>query len=118
MKQAVSHSPFDVPHASVGQSLIAANEPAPTSGPQLGDQIREACRAWLAKSPSRDTRVNYAHDLGQFLAFAGVPADRPEALAEIRPYHVAAWRDRLRDDGLTNSSVRRKLTVLRSLFSY
>jgi hypothetical protein len=31
---------------------------------------------------------------------------------------VAAWRDWLAENGLANSSVRRKLTVLRSLFSY
>lgn len=114
----MSHSPFVVPRAPDDQSLIPGNEPAATSGPQLGDQIREACHAWLAKSPSRDTRVNYAHDLAQFLTFAGVPPDRPEALAAIRPHQVAAWRDHLRDGGMTNSSIRRKMTVLRSLFSY
>lgn len=83
-----------------------------------GAAFREACRAWLLRSPSADTRSNYARDLAQFLAFVGVPADRPEALADIRPHHVAAWRDRLREDGLANSSVARKLTVLRSLYSY
>ena len=36
----------------------------------------------------------------------------------IRPRHVTAWRDHLRDKGLTNSSIRRKMTALRSLFSY
>ncbi|MGD0041535.1 MAG: site-specific integrase [Isosphaeraceae bacterium] len=35
-----------------------------------------------------------------------------------RPEHVAAWRDRLAAGGLTNSSIRRKMTALRSLFSY
>lgn len=114
----MSPSPFDLSDDPAARSLSCVNEAAPARAPRLGDQLREACRAWLAKSPSRDTRVNYAHDLGQFLTFVGVPADRPEALAEVRPHHVAAWRDRLRDDGLTNSSVRRKLTVLRSLFSY
>jgi integrase/recombinase XerD len=36
----------------------------------------------------------------------------------VVPRHVAAWRDSLKDAGLTNSSVRCKMTVLRSLFSY
>ena len=80
--------------------------------------IREACQAWLVRSPSADTRSNYSRDLAQFLAFVGAPADRPEALVVVRPHQVAAWRDSLRDAGLANSSVARKLTVLRSLYSY
>jgi integrase/recombinase XerD len=80
--------------------------------------IREACQAWLVRSPSADTRSNYARDLAQFLDFVGAPADRPEALAAVRPAHVAAWRDHLREAGLANSSIARKLTVLRSLYSY
>ncbi len=47
-----------------------------------------------------------------------MPSDRPEALATIRPHQVGAWRDRLSEAGLTNASIRRKMTVLRSLFSY
>jgi integrase/recombinase XerD len=84
----------------------------------LREKIAEACDAWLTKSPSKDTRTNYAFDLRQFLAFAEVPAERPELLATIRPQQIAAWRDHLMQKGLTNSSIRRKMTVLRSLFSY
>ncbi len=74
--------------------------------------IREACRAWLLKSPSQDTRSNYQRDLGQFLIFNGIAANDVDKLASIRPHHVAAWRDHLAQAGLTNSSIRRKLTVL------
>lgn len=95
--------------------MAAAGSP---EAPALRRQIAEACHAWLMRSPSRDTRSNYARDLGQFLQFAGVPSDRPEALATIRPHQVGAWRDQLSEAGLTNSSIRRKMTVLRSLFSY
>lgn len=70
------------------------------------------------KSPSRDTRSNYLRDLGQFLIFSGYRPDDLEQLAAIRPHQVAAWRDNLFAIGLTDSSIRRKLTVLRSLFSY
>jgi integrase/recombinase XerD len=90
--------------------------------PQAIDSLRgkltEACHAWLTKSPSRDTRSNYERDLRQFLAFAGIPADRIELITDLRPAQVAAWRDHLLEHGLTNSSVARKMTVLRSLFSY
>lgn len=81
-------------------------------------QIAEAGQAWLAKSPSLDTRSNYSRDLGQFLRFCGVADNNLSTLATVRPQHVSAWRDSLMASGLTNSSVRRKLTVLRSLFSY
>lgn len=84
----------------------------------LRDQVTEACAAWLAKSPSSDTRSNYERDLRQFLMFAGFFSDEFEALPLIRPAHVAAWRDHLREEDLTNSSIRRKMTVLRSVFSY
>jgi integrase/recombinase XerD len=82
------------------------------------DRMREACDAWLARSPSRLTRQEYTRDLQQFLHFLSVPAEHAEILTKIRPQHVAAWRDQLRERGLANSSIRRKMTVLRSLFSY
>lgn len=96
------------------QSLTALND----STSVTNSPIQEACRAWLVKSPSRDTRSNYERDLGQFLIFCGFAANEVDKLAAIRPHHVAAWRDQLAQAGLTNSSIRRKLTVLRSLFSY
>ena len=100
------------------QSLPAINESTDTTLVSLGDQIAKACQAWLAKSPSRDTRSNYERDIRQFLAFVGIKGSQPEQLAKIRPHQIAAWRDQLQSDGLTNSSVRRKMTALRSLYSY
>lgn len=96
-------------------SFAATNDSAQDS---VARQIVEACQAWLAKSPSNDTRSNYARDLGQFLRFTGVTESDVHTLALVRPRHVAAWRDSLLASGHTNSSIRRKLTVLRSLFSY
>lgn len=78
----------------------------------------EARDAWLSRSPSINTRENYARDLTQFLTFVGLDGRHLEQLAAVRPHQVAAWRDLLRERGLTNSSIRRKMTVLRSLFSY
>src|SRR5271155_817971 len=78
---------------------------AETSDLQLAlcKQIREACQAWLAKSPSPDTRTNYQRDLQQFLSFAGFSADEPERLLGVKPREVAAWRDSLKSQGRTNS---------------
>lgn len=88
------------------------------TGNALRRQFVEAKVAWLARSPSPNTREDYARDLTQFLRFAGIRPDELDQLASVRPFHVAAWRDGLRQTGLTNSSIRRKLTTLRSLFSY
>ncbi len=100
------------------QSLPAINPSAHASSLTLSEQIARACQAWLMKSPSPDTRSNYERDIKQFLAFVGVAGYEPEKLAGIRPEHVSAWRDHLLAHGLTNSSVRRKMTALRSLFSF
>ena len=105
-QQPTSNSLTIVNHSS---SIIAADPTTP---------LQEAFRAWLMKSPSADTRSNYERDLGQFLVFCGFNANAVDQLASIRPRQVAAWRDQLAAQGLTNSSIRRKLTVLRSLFSY
>jgi integrase/recombinase XerD len=99
------------------QSLLAVNQPK-CHPADFGGQIARACQAWLMKSPSRDTRSNYERDIKQFLAFAGIEGDQPAQLTAVRPEHVSAWRDHLQAQGLTNSSIRRKMTVLRSLFSY
>ncbi len=81
-------------------------------------RVAEALEAWLVKSPSRNTRENYSLDLNQFLDFCAIPAERLGQLLRVRPHQVAAWRDSLRSAGLTNSSVRRKMTALRSFYSY
>jgi integrase/recombinase XerD len=100
---------------ATGLPLPAAASDLPLA---LCQQIREAYRAWLAKSPSPDTRSNYKRDLDQFLAFAGIPEGQYECLIRILPRQVTDWRDHLSAKELTNSSIRRKLTVLRSFFSY
>ena len=104
--------------AKSADSVIDADNAASPETLVLRQQIAEACQSWLLRSPSPKTRSNYDRDLRQFLAFVGVPADRPEALAAIRPHQVAAWRDHLQEAGLTNSSIRRKMTAVRSLYSY
>jgi site-specific recombinase XerD len=97
------------------ETLLTVNE----SGlPTTADQIREACHAWLLRSPSVDTRSNYERDVRQFVAFTSIPADDPIRITRVRPAQVAAWRDHLLGMGLTNASVRRKMTALRSFFSY
>lgn len=78
----------------------------------------EATDAWLCRSPSMSTRENYARDLAQFMGFLGIHPDAIEQLANVRPEQIATWRDHLTKQGLANSSVCRKMTALRSFYSY
>ncbi len=111
--------PEHEPLSASSSALIPAFE---TSWELTAREIRvrftEARNAWLARSPSPSTRENYARDLLQFLEFCHIAPSHLEKLAVIRPAHVAAWRDSLRERGLQNSSICRKMTALRSLFSY
>jgi integrase/recombinase XerD len=84
----------------------------------LRAQLQQAASDWLTRTPSVHTRDCYGRDVRQFLAFRGIPADALEHLINVRPGDVAAWRDSLQASGATNSTIRRKLTTLRSLFSY
>ena len=80
--------------------------------------IARAAEDWLSRTPSVHTRVAYVNDVRQFFAAAGLAVDEWEGLTRIRPGDVAAWRDSLQAAGQTNATVRRKLTAIRSLFSY
>jgi integrase/recombinase XerD len=80
--------------------------------------MQQAVHDWLGKTPSKYTREGYARDLRQFLDFHGIPRPHLDELISVLPKHVAAWRDDLRQRGAANSTIRRKLTALRSLFSY
>jgi integrase/recombinase XerD len=84
----------------------------------LRKQMTNAVKAWKLHTPPAPTRRAHLSDLDQFLADAGIPAGAWEQLIGVRPEDVANWRDRLAEGGMTNSSIRRKLTTLRSLFSY
>ncbi len=96
----------------------AFSERATVENSKLRQQLGEACAAWLMKSQSGETRNGYSRDLAQFLRFSGMPRGAWEFLAAIRPSHVASWRDHLLERGQTNTTVSRKLSVVRSLFSY
>lgn len=109
-------TPF--PSIDSAESLPVINGSAAASKLTTRERLIEACEAWLLKSPSRDTRSNYRRDVEQFLKFVGVVPDRPEELLQIRSTQIAEWRDVLAAAGRRNATIRRKMTALRSLFSY
>ena len=90
----------------------------PKNVPDLRRQLGEAVQAWLTRSPSLETRDGYSRDLFQFLDFAEVPSEAWEKLTEVRPATVSAFRDQMLSRGLTNTTISRKLSVIRSLFSF
>jgi integrase/recombinase XerD len=85
---------------------------------ELRGQLHEAIRAWLLRTPSAQTRDKYQRDLAEFQRFSRIDDEHLDHLVLVRPEHVAAWRESLQQAGLANSTIRGKLTVLRSLFSY
>ncbi len=107
-----------LPAARPPQALPVVGEAPAGRALDPRQQLQDAIISWLTRSPSADTRSNYRRDLKQFLSFAGIPPEEPEQLVRILPRQISAWRDHLAGQGRTNSSIRRKLTVLRSLFSY
>lgn len=91
--------------------------------------IQQALEAWLAKTESARTKVAYRNDLKQFLDYLGVNPTHIEHMTRILPADVTAWRDHLLANGgkpdelgnpcpASNSTVARKLTALRSFFSF
>ena len=76
----------------------------------------EVFMTWLTRSASLETRKAYARDVQHFIRFLGM--NQLEQLVAVRPMDVIAWRDHLQSRGLANASVGRKITVLRSLFTF
>lgn len=113
------------PHAAP----IFSGQPLPTSLAKLRPVIQTAFEAWLKKTESAATRRAYRRDVEQFLAFHGMDPGQVEQLTLVTPDQINDWRDHLlanggRPDGegnatsAANSTVARKLTALRSFFSF
>jgi len=102
---------------------------APRSLAQLRQTIRTMFDDWLAKTEAQRTRIAYRLDVEQFLEHLGINAQHIEHMTRILPADVTAWRDHLLRAGgrpdpdgnpqpASNATVARKLTALRSFFSF
>ncbi|WP_419580825.1 tyrosine-type recombinase/integrase [Stieleria magnilauensis] len=91
--------------------------------------IAQAFEAWLSKTESTATRTAYRNDVKQFMAFQGLEIEQLEAMTQFVPDDVTRWRDYLLAAGGRpdhegnptpgeNSTVARKITSLRSFFSF
>lgn len=73
-------------------------------------------RVWLANFTSANTRMVYRNAVADFLVTMGI--DSPEALYGASQAHVIAFRETLRERGLSNASVANRLSALSSLYKF
>ncbi|MEM1086080.1 MAG: site-specific integrase, partial [Verrucomicrobiota bacterium] len=108
---------------------IFSGQQLPRSLDKLRPAIKTAFEAWLKKTESARTRQAYRRDVEQFLAFHGIDPKQIEHMTRMTPDDVTSWRDYLlaqggREDAdgsptpASNATVARKLTALRSFFSF
>jgi site-specific recombinase XerD len=71
---------------------------------------------WLANITNPKTRRAYKIDVGEFSRFAGL--QNPVELRTVTRAHVIAWRKDMESRELADTSIRRKLSALSSLFDY
>jgi len=71
---------------------------------------------WFANINSDKTRKAYQNDIKAFTQFTGI--EQPEEFRIISRAHVIAWRQMLEQQNLADSTIRRKLSALSSLFEY
>lgn len=101
----------------------------PTDLVELRPVIDNAFEAWLNKTESKATRTAYRNDVVQFLSFCEIDPNHIEEMTRIVPDDVTSWRDHLLAAGgrpdehgsptpASNATVARKITSLRSFFSF
>jgi len=81
---------------------------------QLADVPAEI--EWLANITNAKTRRAYKNDAGEFFHFAGLQGSME--IRTVTRAHVIAWRKDLEFRQLADTSIRRKLSALSSLFDY
>ena len=71
---------------------------------------------WFANIDNPQTRRAYRNDLREFMAFVGILA--AGEFRVVTRSHIIAWRKDLEGRQLADSTVRRKLAALSSLFEF
>ncbi|MEM8667435.1 MAG: tyrosine-type recombinase/integrase [Planctomycetota bacterium] len=101
----------------------------PRSLVKLRPIISNAFESWLNRTESEATREAYRNDVKQFLSFHGIDPSQIEQMTRMVPDDVTSWRDHLLRCGgrptkngepmpASNATVARKITALRSFFSF
>ena len=71
---------------------------------------------WFANIRNPKIWKAYKVDVGEFSKFVCI--ENPKEFRIVTRAHVIAWRDKLLGRGIADSSIRRKLSALSSVFSY
>ena len=71
---------------------------------------------WLANFTSAHTRKSYHHAIQKFILDLGLHSS--EALYAVEQAHVLAWREHLRQTGMSNTSISQHLSALSSLYKH
>jgi integrase/recombinase XerD len=71
---------------------------------------------WFANLTNARTRRAYQIDLQDFMRFAGIKS--PEEFRVVTRAHLIAWRKGLESRAVADSTIRRKLSAVSSLFEY
>lgn len=69
---------------------------------------------WFSNLNNARTRQAYQNDLRDFSSFVGM--EDISEFREIKRSHIIAWRNNLKDRGLSPASIRRRMSSLASLF--
>jgi integrase/recombinase XerD len=85
------------------------NAPTETRSSIESDQM--LVQRWLAEKSAR-TQDEYGRDLEQFVNFVDLP------LRYVTLGHLQEYREHLADEGYAKSSVKRKLSALKSIFTF
>lgn len=84
---------------------------APSEGQCSIESDRILVQRWLAEKSAR-TQEEYARDLEQFVDFVDLP------LRYVTLGHLQEYREHLKADGYARSSQKRKLSAVKSLFTF
>ncbi len=84
----------------------------PVSAPAVVPSIADYVHPFLVQQDSEGTRREYHSEIRLFGVWVGKP------LAEVTPLEIIAYRKHLEERGLKPSTVRKKLAVLRSFFTF
>ena len=71
---------------------------------------------WFANIDNPRTRRAYRNDIHEFMGFVGI--ETPEEFRTVTRAHVLAWRKDLEGRELSDTTIRRKLAALSSLFEH
>ena len=73
-------------------------------------------QTWFGNIANANTRRAYRNDIRDFARFVGL--ERLEDMRLVTRAHVIAWRHQLTGQALADSTIRRKLAALSTLFAY